>query len=140
MQSDRDARIRERAYQIWVSEGRRHGLHEAHWQQAEREIEAEEAAGGTKSPTRPARARAKPPVTSEASPVTVSKAEARDGLKATAARAHLVLRLLDAQVKSALVDDPKALAGWNSAKRIGRGKVVPVQATPPAQAIELKAA
>jgi hypothetical protein len=69
-----------------------------------------------------------------------SKAEARDGLKATAARAHLVLRLLDAQVRSALVDDPKALAGWNSAKRIGRGKVVPVQTRPPAQAIELKAA
>ena len=69
-----------------------------------------------------------------------SKAEARDGLKVTAARAHVILRLLDAQVRSALVDDPKALAGWNSAKRIGRGKVVPVQATPSDQAIELKAA
>ena len=62
-----------------------------------------------------------------------SKAEARDGLKATAARAHLVLRLLDAQVRSALVDDPKALAGWQSAKRIGRGKVVPIEATVPPQ-------
>jgi hypothetical protein len=62
-----------------------------------------------------------------------SKAEARKGLKVTAARAHLVMRLLDAQVKSVLVDDPKTLAGWRSAKRIGKGKVVPIEATVPAQ-------
>jgi hypothetical protein len=61
-----------------------------------------------------------------------NKAGARDGLKATASRAHLVVRLLDAQVKSALEDDPKALAGWKSVKRIGRGKVVPIEATIPA--------
>jgi hypothetical protein len=56
-------------------------------------------------------------------------AAARDGLKSTASRAHLVLRLLDAQVKSILKDDPKLLAAWKSAKRIGRGKVVPIEAT-----------
>jgi hypothetical protein len=39
--------------------------------------------------------------------------------------------LLDAQVKRALVDDPKALAAWKSAKRIGKGKVVPIEATIP---------
>jgi hypothetical protein len=80
MQSDRDARIKDRAYQIWLSEGRRHGQHDAHWQQAEREIAAEEApSGGRKaSPAGPARTRAKLPVTREASPVTVSKARARD--------------------------------------------------------------
>ena len=61
-----------------------------------------------------------------------SKAGARDGLKVTATRAHLVIRLLDAQVKTVLVDDPKTLAAWNSAKRIGRGKVVPIEATIPA--------
>jgi hypothetical protein len=60
-----------------------------------------------------------------------SRAEARAGLKATATRAHLVIRLLDAQVQSVLVDDPKALAGWKSAKRIGKGKVVPIEATIP---------
>ena len=49
---------------------------------------------------------------------------ARAGLKATASRAHLVLRMLDAQVQSALADDPKALAEWESAKRIGKGKVL----------------
>jgi hypothetical protein len=61
-----------------------------------------------------------------------SKAAARDGLKDTATRAHLVLRFLDAQVKSALVDDAKTLAAWKSAKRIGKGKVVPIEATIPA--------
>jgi hypothetical protein len=61
-----------------------------------------------------------------------SRAGARGGLKATSSRAHLVLRLLDAQVKSALEDDPKALAAWNSAKRIGKGRVVPIEATLPA--------
>ena len=58
-----------------------------------------------------------------------SKVGAREGIKTTASRAHLVLRLLDAQVKTALVDDPKALAMWKSAKRIGKGKVVPIEAT-----------
>jgi len=60
-----------------------------------------------------------------------SKAGARGGLKATASRAHLVLRLLDAQVQSALVDDPTTLATWKSAKRIGKGKVVPIEETAP---------
>ena len=60
-----------------------------------------------------------------------SKAAARDGLKSTATRAHSVLRFLDAQVKSAAADDPKILAAWNSAKRIGKGKVVPIEATIP---------
>jgi hypothetical protein len=60
------------------------------------------------------------------------KTGARAAIKVTAARAHLVLRLLDAQVKTVLVDDPKALAMWKSAKRIGKGKVVPIEATIPA--------
>ena len=60
-----------------------------------------------------------------------TKAAARDGLKATATRAHAVLRFLDAQVKSAAADDPKILAAWKSAKRIGKGKVVPIEATIP---------
>ncbi len=61
-----------------------------------------------------------------------TKAAARGGLKATATRAHSVLRFLDAQVKSAAADDPKILAAWKSAKRIGKGKVVPIEATLPA--------
>ena len=70
-----------------------------------------------------------------------NSAGAQAGLKATATRTHLVMRFLDAQVKSALGDDPKTLAAWNSAKRIGRGKVVPIEATLPAQTTtEAKAA
>jgi hypothetical protein len=54
----------------------------------------------------------------------MSRAGAREGLRATASRAYLVLRMLDTQVQSALVDDPKTLAEWKSAKRIGRGRVL----------------
>ena len=60
-----------------------------------------------------------------------AKAAARDGLTATATRAHAVLRFLDAQVKSAAANDPKILGAWKSAKRIGQGKVVPIEATIP---------
>jgi DUF2934 family protein len=42
MQSDRQERITERAYQIWVAEGRVHGRHDEHWRRAEREIAEEE--------------------------------------------------------------------------------------------------
>jgi hypothetical protein len=72
-----------------------------------------------------------------------SKVEAREGLSTTGARAQVVLRLLDAQVQSLLEEDPKSLAGWNSAKRIGRGKVVSTEVTTlvrPAQPPEAKAA
>ena len=43
MQSDREERIRQRAYAIWQSEGHAHGREEEHWHRAEREIVAEEA-------------------------------------------------------------------------------------------------
>ncbi len=42
MQSDRQDRISERAYQIWIAEGRVHGHHDEHWQCAERAIAEEE--------------------------------------------------------------------------------------------------
>src|SRR5260370_23433760 len=42
MQSDRHERITERAYQIWVAEGRVHGRHDEHWRRAEREIAEQE--------------------------------------------------------------------------------------------------
>jgi len=60
-----------------------------------------------------------------------TRAAARDGLKSTATKAHAVLRFLDAQVKSAAAGDARILAAWNSAKRIGKGKVVPIEATLP---------
>lgn len=41
MDSDKEARIRERAYEIWVREGRPHGRDAEHWQAAAAEIAAE---------------------------------------------------------------------------------------------------
>jgi len=41
--ADREARIRERAYHIWVEEGRAHGSHDEHWRRAEQQIAEEEA-------------------------------------------------------------------------------------------------
>jgi hypothetical protein len=42
--SDREARIRERAYAIWVAEGRPNGKHEDHWQRAAQEIATADSA------------------------------------------------------------------------------------------------
>jgi Protein of unknown function (DUF2934) len=74
MQSDRQARIRERAYQIWVDEGRVHGKHVEHWRRAEHEVAEEEK--GTAKP-RISRRRTKAPVTSEAQPAEVSRSRAK---------------------------------------------------------------
>lgn len=43
MSDDRQHRIRQRAHAIWESHGRPHGHDRDHWDQATREIEAEEA-------------------------------------------------------------------------------------------------
>jgi hypothetical protein len=43
MRSDREERIRQRAYAIWQAEGHQHGRDEDHWHRAEREIAAEDA-------------------------------------------------------------------------------------------------
>ena len=43
MEQGREERVRARAYEIWEREGRTEGSHEAHWQQAERELEGERA-------------------------------------------------------------------------------------------------
>ncbi|SRR4051812_4079781 len=43
MTTDRNARIEERAYHIWLEEGRPHGRHDEHWHRAERELIEEES-------------------------------------------------------------------------------------------------
>jgi hypothetical protein len=43
MTADRNARIEERAYHLWLEEGRPHGRHDEHWHRAERELIEEEA-------------------------------------------------------------------------------------------------
>ena len=65
MRSDREERIRQRAYALWQSEGHRHGRHEDHWHRAEREIAAEEA-GPAGPPRRAGRPRNATPVKSVA--------------------------------------------------------------------------
>lgn len=51
---DRDQRIKERAHQIWESEGRPEGREHEHWQRARREIETEAAEAPTvRMPLRP---------------------------------------------------------------------------------------
>ncbi|WP_142849336.1 DUF2934 domain-containing protein [Telmatospirillum sp. J64-1] len=42
MDQHRELRIRERAYQIWESQGRPEGRHDDHWAQAAAEIDAEQ--------------------------------------------------------------------------------------------------
>jgi DUF2934 family protein len=42
MTADRNARIEERAYHIWLEEGQPHGRHDEHWHRAERELIEEE--------------------------------------------------------------------------------------------------
>jgi hypothetical protein len=79
MRSDREERVRQRAYEIWQSEGHGHGRHEDHWHQAEREIAAEEAAGSGKAPRRTTRSR------TVSSSKTIAPKSA--GTKATAASA-----------------------------------------------------
>ena len=65
MESDREKRVRERAYQIWQRHGEPHGRADEHWAQAEAEIEleheiaADHAAAGQK-PTTDGRLRSEP--------------------------------------------------------------------------------
>ena len=44
MNSEKQRRIEERAYEQWEAEGQLHGKHEEHWHRAARDVEAEESA------------------------------------------------------------------------------------------------
>jgi hypothetical protein len=48
--SDREEKIRERAYAIWLDQGSIEGRDQVHWLQAEKEIAEEEAAAGSPTP------------------------------------------------------------------------------------------
>lgn len=64
MSGDRTQRVKERAHRIWEEAGRPHGTDAEHWAQAEREIEAEDAA------EEPAPAAAKPKAKRQPKPKT----------------------------------------------------------------------
>lgn len=49
MTETREERIRERAHEIWEREGNPSGQEEAHWEQAAREIDAEETIANVSS-------------------------------------------------------------------------------------------
>jgi DUF2934 family protein len=70
----REQRIRERAYQIWESEGRPHGRQEEHWRRAEAEIDQELAAVAARHDTMPL---TEPETPSTARPVTSRPIPAR---------------------------------------------------------------
>lgn len=51
--SDREARIRQRAYELWVEDGCPDGRASAHWTRAETLIAGEEALAGLSVPAEP---------------------------------------------------------------------------------------
>jgi hypothetical protein len=55
MTADRNARIQERAYRLWLEEGQPHGRHDEHWHRAERELIEEESRLREASPARASR-------------------------------------------------------------------------------------
>lgn len=61
MSDDRDDLIRKRAHEIWLSEGSPEGREQAHWQQAEKEIDAEstDRDGISATPVKPAKRKRK---------------------------------------------------------------------------------
>jgi Protein of unknown function (DUF2934) len=83
MDSDKEARIRERAHDIWVREGQPHGKSAEHWQMAEAEIAAESgavadrAAAGSKPRTEAPIAIADPPGAGAAPPLRSRRVAAK---------------------------------------------------------------
>jgi hypothetical protein len=51
MNKDREQHIRERAYHIWLEEGRPEGRDREHWQRAERELQPEQNSEAEAPPT-----------------------------------------------------------------------------------------
>lgn len=84
MADDREERIRKRAYEMWERDGFPEGQHNAHWQEAEAEIDAEMRSEGSASraagaddaaSAKPKKTRApRKPATSKAADASPSKA------------------------------------------------------------------
>ena len=66
MSNGLDERIKQRAYDIWLSEGRPEGKHEEHWHRAAAEIRGETAVGGEAPMPGKTRGRAKAAAAGEA--------------------------------------------------------------------------
>jgi Protein of unknown function (DUF2934) len=89
MRSDREERIKQRAYAIWQSEGHRHGRHEDHWHRAEREIAAEEAepSGAPRRASRSRKAASEKSAAAKPAPSRSAGSETRGEKPATPKRA-----------------------------------------------------
>jgi Protein of unknown function (DUF2934) len=79
--SDKEQRIRARAYEIYEQDGRHDGRAEEHWQQAKREIEHALASAQAQA----AEAPAQPPTTAD-EPTRPSPKQTQTGADALAAR------------------------------------------------------
>ncbi|MCL6708002.1 DUF2934 domain-containing protein [Pseudomonas sp. R2.Fl] len=84
--TDREQRIRERAYGIWQSEGGVHGLHDDHWRRAESELNAEEAEPDTGLPPEAPQAGTE---NQEASPAPKRKASRKPSPAETEGKVHM---------------------------------------------------
>ena len=83
--SDKEHKIRARAYELWEREGRGHGSHDRHWSEATRQVEAEEA-----DSARPAAVKSavgKPASAKAAAPADAAKPAAAKPRKARAPKA-----------------------------------------------------
>jgi len=105
MNSDREALIRERAYAIWMAEGRVSGKHEEHWHRAQQELEIEdrqrdEARRGSgpaeAGPHRPVQSRP----TSEAAPAQPAQGGDQPGRRGAAATAKEIADEATGQARS----------------------------------------
>jgi Protein of unknown function (DUF2934) len=80
MKADRNARIQERAYRLWLEEGQPHGRHDEHWHRAERELIEEERRLQEASPVKaaPSRARSRQePAAAEPDGISRSRAKSQ---------------------------------------------------------------
>jgi hypothetical protein len=93
MSEDREDRVRQRAHEIWVREGRPHGHEKQHWEQASSEIDAEEG-------SKPADAA---PATGTSPPVEKPAVKRRAATKSTQAMAKKTTAAAKSTVKRAPV-------------------------------------
>src|SRR3954464_14015373 len=80
MTADRNARIQERAYHLWLEEGQPHGRHDERWHRAERELIEEERRLQEASPVKAAPPRARrrqDPVTADPDGLSRSRAKSQ---------------------------------------------------------------
>lgn len=106
MPTERNRKVRERAYGLWVAGGHQEGKSDEHWAQAEREIDAEET---------PVRTAAAGKTAGKAGPVTKTAATK------SAARPEAARSTVSAKAPSAKKPQSAAIARRSNAKGSGAG-------------------